>query len=109
MTRQKSVLYLLILLSFGLAYDMIVRSSLYQVISVPPLYLFIATLTLSILTACLTLFFLTLSILTACLTLFFLLYHGVRRHLELLIILPFLILTSGIAFIFVFFKTALGL
>ena len=95
MMRQKSVLYLLILLSFGLAYDMIARSSLYQVISVPPLYLFIATL--------------TLSILTACLTLFFLLYHGVRRHLELLIILPFLILTSGIAVIFVFFKAALGL
>ncbi|HCV52250.1 hypothetical protein Q9R23_13815 [Exiguobacterium sp. BRG2] len=86
MFRQKSLLYLLIFLSFGLAFDTITGSSL--VPFVEPLHLLMTSL--------------ALTITTACLTLFFLLYHGVRMHLELLIVLPFLILTSGITFFFVF-------
>lgn len=86
MFRQKSILYLLIFLSFGFAFDTITGSSLIP--SVEPLHELIASL--------------ALTITTACLTLFFLFYHGVRPHLELLIVLPFLILTSGITFLFVF-------
>ncbi|WP_313122667.1 hypothetical protein [Exiguobacterium sp.] len=86
MFRQKSLLYLLIFLSFGLAFDTITGSSL--VPFVEPLHLLMTSL--------------ALTITTACLTLFFLLYHGVRMHLELLIVLTFLILTSGITFFFVF-------
>ncbi len=86
MFRQKSILYLLIFLSFGFAFDMITGSSLIPFVE--PLHELIASL--------------VLTITTACLTLFFLFYHGVRPHLELLIVLPFLILTSGITFLFVF-------
>lgn len=89
MFRQKSLLYLLIFLSFGLAFDTVTGSSL--VPFVEPLHQLIASL--------------ALTITTACSTLFFLFYHGVRPHLELLIILPFLILTSGITFLFVFLNT----
>ncbi|WP_214745630.1 MULTISPECIES: hypothetical protein [unclassified Exiguobacterium] len=86
MFRQKSLLYLLIFLSFGLAFDTITGSSL--VPFVEPLHLLMTSL--------------ALTITTACLTLFFLLYYGLRPHLELLIVLPFLILTSGVTFFFVF-------
>ena len=86
MFRQKSLLYLLIFLSFGLAFDTVTGSSLISFVE--PLHQLIASL--------------VLTITTACLTLFFLFYHGVRPHLELLIVLPFLILTSGITFVFVF-------
>ena len=86
MFRQKSLLYLLIFLSFGLAFDTVTGSSLTSLVE--PLHLLIISL--------------VWTITTACLTLFFLFYHGVRPHLELLIVLPFLILTSGITFLFVF-------
>ncbi|WP_035397587.1 hypothetical protein [Exiguobacterium sp. OS-77] len=86
MFRQKSILYLLILLSFGFTFDTITGSSLIPFVE--PLHQLIATL--------------AVTITTAFLTLFFLFYHGVRPHLELLIVLPFLILTSGVTFFFVF-------
>ena len=86
MFRQKSLLYLLIFLSFGLAFDTITGSS--HLPFFEPLHLLMTSL--------------ALTITTACLTLFFLLYYGLRPHLELLIVLPFLILTSGITFFFVF-------
>lgn len=86
MFRQKSLLYLLIFLSFGLAFDTVTGSSLTSFVE--PLHLLIISL--------------VWTITTVCLTLFFLFYHGVRPHLELLIVLPLLILTSGITFFFVF-------
>ena len=86
MFRQKSLLYLLIFLSFGLAFDTVTGS--FFIPFVAPLHQLIASL--------------TLTITTACLTLFFMFYHGVRPHLEFLIVLPFLILASGITFFFVF-------